>query len=229
MISVAAIEPKPTKTNQLTNRQRAVIPYLIGARSLEEARRKAHVAKATFYGWLKEETFQAELKKQQGQVVTEALERLKAGVTEAVEGLVALMKAEEKSIKLRACQGVLKFTLRAKEMEELIERLTQDGKAGVRQEGPPMREIERRIEKVDWLLAFSSAKCRRWSSRRRNFLFSRGHTVDSRRTATATLSCQISQQEPHEQVQCVIIRGIPAETVIIGMGAIETVVDDVLK
>ena len=125
MSPVAAIEPKQTKTNQLTNRQRAAIPHLIGARSLEEARRKARVAKATFYGWLKEEAFQAELRRQQGQVVTEALERLKAGVSEAVDGLVELMKAEEKNIKLRACHGVLDFTLRAKEMEELIERLAK--------------------------------------------------------------------------------------------------------
>ncbi len=79
MSAVAAIEPKQTKTNQLTNRQRATIPHLIGTRSLEEARRKARVAKATFYGWLKEEAFQEELKRHQSQVVTEALERLKAG------------------------------------------------------------------------------------------------------------------------------------------------------
>lgn len=125
MGSVAVIEPKQTKMNHLTNRQRATIPHLIGARSLEEARRKARVAKATFYGWLKEEAFQAELKRQQSQVITEALERLKAGVTEAVDGLVDLMKAEEKTIKLRACQGVLDFTLRAKEMDELIERLAR--------------------------------------------------------------------------------------------------------
>ncbi len=36
-----------------------------------------------------------------------------------------LMMAEEKNIKLRACQGVLDFTLRAKEMDELIERLAK--------------------------------------------------------------------------------------------------------
>ena len=36
-----------------------------------------------------------------------------------------LMKAEEKSIKLRACQRVSDFTLRAKEMDELIERLAR--------------------------------------------------------------------------------------------------------
>ena len=50
------------------------------------------MAKATFYGWLKERAFQAELNRQQSQVVTEALDRLKAGVTEAVEGLVDLMR-----------------------------------------------------------------------------------------------------------------------------------------
>ena len=79
MSPVAAIGPKQTKTNHLTNRQKAAIPHLIGARSLEEARQKARVAKATFYGWLKEEAFQAELRRQQSQVVTEALNASRRG------------------------------------------------------------------------------------------------------------------------------------------------------
>jgi len=99
-----------------------------------------------------------------------------------------------------------------------------------------MREMLRRIEKVDWLPLFSFAKCPRGSHRRRNFLPPEVMQWTPVRTATGdpveridAEFCRISQQEPHEQVQCVIIRGIPAETVIVGMGAIETVVDDILK
>ena len=116
-------EPKRPKSNTLTRKQQEAIPHLIGARSLEEGRRKARIAKATLYEWLKQETFQEALERQRQQVITEALERLKASVTQAVDVLVELMGAEELSIKLRTATTILEFALRVKEAEEIVERL----------------------------------------------------------------------------------------------------------
>ena len=41
-------------TNTLTDKQLRVIPFLLEAPSIEEGCKRARVAKATVYGWLKE-------------------------------------------------------------------------------------------------------------------------------------------------------------------------------
>jgi len=117
--------PKQTEANGLTRKQREAIPHLIGARSLEEGCRRAKLAKTTLFKWLKEEAFREALERTREEVISEALGRLKASITQAVDGLIQLMVAEEKSIRLRACQTVLDFVLRAREIEEVSERLTR--------------------------------------------------------------------------------------------------------
>jgi hypothetical protein len=47
---------------------------LLAAPSIEEGCKRAQVGKATIYGWLKEETFRDELKRQRDEVIERALE-----------------------------------------------------------------------------------------------------------------------------------------------------------
>jgi len=56
-------------------------------------------------------------------MITDALERLKAGITKAVDGLLKLSEDREKGIKLRACGKVLEFFLKIKEIDELEGRV----------------------------------------------------------------------------------------------------------
>lgn len=122
-------ELKDTESNGLklisglTHRQIQAIPHLLGAGSLEEGRRKARICKSTLYQWLKDETFRAELNRKRGEVIKDAIERLKTSVTRAVDGLLELAQDEDKSIKLRACEKVLDFFLKVKEIDELEGRL----------------------------------------------------------------------------------------------------------
>ena len=67
------MEPKQTERNQLTRKQKGAIPHLIAARSFEEGRKNAQVAKTTLYRWLKEEKFRNELERRSTEVVSEAL------------------------------------------------------------------------------------------------------------------------------------------------------------
>ena len=53
----------------------------------------------------------------------ESIQRLKANVTKAVDGLIELTGDEEKWIRLRACERVLDFFLKFKEMEVIEGRL----------------------------------------------------------------------------------------------------------
>ena len=62
----------------LTERQLAVIPHLLASPSIKEGCRRAKVSKVTVYGWLKEEAFREELRRQREEVVKGALDTLKA-------------------------------------------------------------------------------------------------------------------------------------------------------
>jgi hypothetical protein len=115
---------KETETNCLTRKQKECIPWLIGARSLEEGRLKARVSKATLFKWLKEDAFKAELDHQREIVISEALDRLKASLGKAVDELAGLIDAEEKNIKIRACERVIDFFLKTKELSEIEGRLS---------------------------------------------------------------------------------------------------------
>ena len=121
---------KPNETERLqesetlTRRQRAVLPYLIAAPSLEEGCRKARVSKTTVYTWLKEPGFQAELKRLRQTLVDEAFERLKAGLTQAVDKLLELLQAKgQLGIQLRAAQTLLDHGIKMMELQELEARL----------------------------------------------------------------------------------------------------------
>jgi len=124
-ISSSEIEPEETNLNDfgLTRKQKEAIPHLVGARSFEEGCRKARIAKATLYGWLKNENFKAELERQRDEVINESLERLKSSVTQAIEGFIELMEAKEKPIRIRACEKILDFFFKTKEVEEIEDRL----------------------------------------------------------------------------------------------------------
>ena len=107
----------------LSRKQQEAIPHLVGARSLQEGCRKAKISKSTMFTWLKNPAFNFELQRVRQAMITESLERLKGGITEAIEELLTLTKAKEKTIKLRACQTILNLYLKVREADEFEKRL----------------------------------------------------------------------------------------------------------
>ncbi len=108
----------------LTEKQLRAIPFLLAAPSIEEGCKRAKVSKATIYGWLKEEAFRGELRRQREEVVTGALEILKANVSKATETLVKLLGSEKEGIRARAAEDIIEFTQKALEYEELERRIS---------------------------------------------------------------------------------------------------------
>ena len=108
---------------QLSDKQLRVIPYLLAAPSIEEGCKQAKIAKATLYEWLKNETFKGEIRRQRQEIVTGALETLKANVTKATEVLVGLLDSQNEGIKYRAAKDIIEFTQKALEFEELERRI----------------------------------------------------------------------------------------------------------
>jgi len=112
-----------------------VIPYLLDAPSIEEGCKRARVSKVTVYAWLKEEIFPQELKRQRDELIERALDSLKANVRLATETLVNLLDSESESIKARAAEDILEFTIKAIEREELEKRIDALEKRLLQQEG----------------------------------------------------------------------------------------------
>ncbi|MCH7912984.1 MAG: hypothetical protein IH856_08095 [Deltaproteobacteria bacterium] len=108
---------------QLSDKQLRVIPHLLAAPSIEEGCKQAKVARATVYEWLKSEAFRDELKRHREEIVTGALETLKANVTKATGTLVGLLDSQNESIRHRTAKDIIEFTLRSAENENLEARI----------------------------------------------------------------------------------------------------------
>jgi len=108
---------------QLSDKQLRVIPHLLAAPSIEEGCKQAKVAKATVYEWLKSESFRDELRRHREEIVTGALETLKANVTKATGTLVELLDSQNETIRHRTAKDIIEFTLRTTEDEGLEARI----------------------------------------------------------------------------------------------------------
>jgi len=117
------MKPKEPGKNELTRKQREAIPHLIGARSLEAGCRKAGIVKSTLWHWMKEKSFREEMEKSREEVISDALQRLKNGISKAIDELLKLVEDKNKLIKIRAAEKVLDFYLRVKELDEVEGRL----------------------------------------------------------------------------------------------------------
>ena len=116
----------------LSDRQFKVISHLLASSSIEEGCRQAKISKATVYGWLKEETFKDEIRRQREEIVTGALETLKANITKATGVFVGLLDSKNESIRHRAAKDIIDFTQKALEHDELERRIEAlEGKLGL--------------------------------------------------------------------------------------------------
>ncbi|MEX0804093.1 MAG: IS630 transposase-related protein [Candidatus Binatia bacterium] len=108
----------------LSDKQHRAIPFLLAAPSIEAACRSARISKATVYGWLKSESFQAEIRAQRERVMNSAIEKLKAGVEKAVDTLIELLDCSKAEVRRGAAKDVIEFGLKGLELQEIESRLT---------------------------------------------------------------------------------------------------------
>lgn len=107
----------------LNPRQLRAIPFLLEAPSVEEGCKRARVAKATFYGWLKEDTFREALQRHREEVIRGGMETLKANLSRATETLVRLLGSEKEAIQVRAAEDIIEFTQKALDFERIEKRV----------------------------------------------------------------------------------------------------------
>jgi hypothetical protein len=117
---MTTIEPEG---NNLTRKQREAIPFLIGARSIEEGRKLAKVGQRTIHRWLKEPAFKNAVEHARETFVTEALDRLRSSVSRAVSTLSDTMVEGEPALKVRAASLILEYFFKTREIMELESRV----------------------------------------------------------------------------------------------------------
>ena len=107
----------------LTDRQKRALPYLAVAPSIQEACRQAKIRTDTYYRWLKEPNFVNALKKQQNELVTDAMNCLRGNIGRAVSTLVSLLDSENDLLKRSVANDIITHYLKYRESAEIEERL----------------------------------------------------------------------------------------------------------
>jgi len=113
-----------SEKSQLTDRQLKAIPLIVASPTYTEGCQKAKINRATFYEWLKEPEFKAELERQRNEIVAEGFGVLSQNLTKAVEALVNLLNHKDERLKRLTAKDIIDFIIKHKENEDLDKRLT---------------------------------------------------------------------------------------------------------
>ena len=108
----------------LTPRQRRVIPILVQARSIEEGAKLAGLSRTTVYKWSRLPDFKEELGRQRDELMNEGMDNLKSQFEKAVAVLAGLLDSENETTRRHAANDIIAHALKAKEIQELEERLS---------------------------------------------------------------------------------------------------------
>lgn len=111
-------------TLSLSARQQQAIPIFASMLNVEEACRLADISRNTFYEWLKQPLFKAELDKLRNEFVEEAIMLLKVNASKASKTLVTLTERDDSpGVQRAAANDILNHLFKYKEMEEIEVRL----------------------------------------------------------------------------------------------------------
>ena len=99
------------------------IVVLASCSSFPEAAKELGVTVQTIYNWLADPEFLAKLESVRNQIVSDAISKLKAHTTKAVETLVLLMDDENSQVRRGASNDILNHVSRLMEIKELEVRL----------------------------------------------------------------------------------------------------------
>lgn len=105
------------KVPPLTARKKKAIAAILEAPNYEAAIPAAGVCRQTFYKWLRDPNFKAELDRRLDELAGGAIGRIKGAAGEAVEKLRTLLNSENENIQIRAAMGLIDYTLKARELD----------------------------------------------------------------------------------------------------------------
>ena len=107
----------------LSDRQKRALPYLAVAPSVQSACRQAKIRTDTYYRWLKDPHFVTALKKQQNDLVTDAMNCLRVNIGRAVSTLVNLLESDNDFLKRSVANDIISHYLKYRELSEIEDRI----------------------------------------------------------------------------------------------------------
>lgn len=109
----------------LTTRQQKALAALLEEPTLTKAAKAAGVGERTLFTWLNEPTFSAAYREARGQLLENTLTALQSASGKAVETLRAVLSDQmaKPGEKVSAARAILEFSLKAREVLEVEERL----------------------------------------------------------------------------------------------------------
>lgn len=92
---------------------------------MELVAKKAGVSRGTIYNWLKDERFKARLEQERQRLFEEGLNAIKAAALKAAQTLIKLLDSRDQATQRLASKEIINFAIKAIEMKELEERVSQ--------------------------------------------------------------------------------------------------------
>lgn len=114
--------------NELNERQKRILTFLLTSKSVKEAASLAGVRLATVFRWLKEPVFRAELERLREEVISDVVSRLKVQCLNASDVLVSLLGSQSESIRRGAANDIITHTqtfMNIRDIEGRLEKLEQ--------------------------------------------------------------------------------------------------------
>ncbi len=115
--------PQNEGADGLTDRQRRAIPLFLSGPTITAGCEAAGVDRSTWYQWLAEPLFKAELHRRRDELTDEAFAMLSASLSKAVETLVGLLDDSDKRVRRLAAKDVIGLFNQRRELADLENRI----------------------------------------------------------------------------------------------------------
>lgn len=107
----------------LSERQRCVLPIVLGAPTVKAGLEAAELSRTSWYRWLADPRVAEAWRRLQREAFNEAVGEIRAGARYAASGLLSLLASKNESIRLAACREVLSVAMKAEEVAALEDRI----------------------------------------------------------------------------------------------------------
>lgn len=117
-----------TISNELNERQKRMLAFLLTCKTIKEASKKAGVRLATVFKWMRDPEFKAELERLREEIIGDVVNRLKIHCMQATEVLVDLLGSQSETVRRGAANDIISHTqsfMTLRDIEGRVEALEQ--------------------------------------------------------------------------------------------------------
>jgi hypothetical protein len=108
----------------LNDKQRRIIPFIIGAKDVENGCKAAGVSTVAYYSWLRDSPeFADAIATARNELIADSMQRLRQGISKAIDKLLLLVDSQNEEVSRKASTSIVEMALRLREDEEITERI----------------------------------------------------------------------------------------------------------